>query len=175
MAIAEFAIDTKQAHLTAGYSVPRGTMVDTEEVEGERCRYRTCFDQQIWPLKVAAAILSGPPFQLPIMPPVGTVAVLAASAYLARRWVLAIQDRYASWVQAVPRLVWFGLILVFSLGQLALTGQFALALALTLAGFCLAMGLKQLRVPQQVSFGTLVLPLFVHHLGLVPTLNGWMF
>lgn len=77
MAIAEFAIDPKQAHLTAGYSVPRGTMVDTEEVEGERCRYRTCFDQQIWPLKVAAAILSGPPFQLPIMPPVGTVAVLS--------------------------------------------------------------------------------------------------
>jgi TctA family transporter len=106
---------------------------------------------------------------------VGTVAVLAASAYLARRWVLAIQDRYASFVQAVPRLVWFGLILLFSLGQLALTGQFALALALTLAGFCLAMGLRQLRVPQQVSFGTLVFPLFVHHLGLVPTLNGWMF
>lgn len=103
------------------------------------------------------------------------VLVLAASAYVARRWVLAVQDRYASLVQAVPRLVWFGLILAFSLWQLALTGQFWLALALTLAGFCLAMGLRQLRVPQQVSFGTLVLPLFAHTLGLVPTLNGWMF
>jgi type VI secretion system protein ImpG len=77
MAIAEFAIDPKQAQLTAGYRLPRGTTVETEEVEGERCRYRTCFDQRLWPLKVAAARLSGPPFQLPIVPPAGTVAVLS--------------------------------------------------------------------------------------------------
>jgi type VI secretion system protein ImpG len=77
LAIAEFAIDPKQAQLTSGYRVPRGTPVETEEVEGERCRYRTCFDQRLWPLKVAAAGLSGPPFQLPIVPPAGTVAVLS--------------------------------------------------------------------------------------------------
>jgi type VI secretion system protein ImpG len=77
MAIAEFAIDPKQAQLTAGYRLPRGTLVETEEVEGERCRYRTCFEQRLWPIKVAAAGLSGPPFQLPIVPPAGTVAVLS--------------------------------------------------------------------------------------------------
>jgi type VI secretion system protein ImpG len=77
MAIAEFAIDPKQAQLTAGYRLPRGTLVETEEVEGERCRYRTCFDQRLWPLTVSAAGLSGPPFQLPIVPPAGTVAVLS--------------------------------------------------------------------------------------------------
>ena len=77
MAIAEFAIDPKQAQLTAGYHLPRGTPVETEEVEGERCRYRTCFDQRLWPLKITAAGLSGPPFQLPIVPPAGTVAVLS--------------------------------------------------------------------------------------------------
>lgn len=77
LAIAEFAIDPKQAQLTAGYRVPRGSRVETEEVEGEQCRYRTCFDQRIWPLRVAAAGLAGPPFQLPIVPPAGTVAVLS--------------------------------------------------------------------------------------------------
>ena len=77
MAIAEFAIDPKQAQLTAGYRLPRGTPVETEEVEGERCRYRTCFEQRLWPVKVAAAGLAGPPFQLPIVPPAGTVAVLS--------------------------------------------------------------------------------------------------
>ena len=41
LAIAEFAIDLKQAQLTSGYRIPRGTTVETEEVEGERCRYRT--------------------------------------------------------------------------------------------------------------------------------------
>ena len=77
LAIAEFAIDPKQAQLTSGYRISRGTPVETEEVEGERCRYRTCFDQRLWPLRVAAAALSGPPFQLPIVPSAGTVAVLS--------------------------------------------------------------------------------------------------
>ncbi|MCX7430634.1 MAG: type VI secretion system baseplate subunit TssF [Planctomycetia bacterium] len=77
LAITEFAIDPKQAQLTSGYRIPRGTPVETEEVEGERCRYRTCFEQRLWPLRVAAAALSGPPFQLPIVPPAGTVAVLS--------------------------------------------------------------------------------------------------
>lgn len=77
LAIAEFAIDPKQAQLTAGYRIARGTPIETEDVEGERCRYRTCFEQRLWPLKVAAAGLSGPPFSLPVMPPAGTVAVLS--------------------------------------------------------------------------------------------------
>ena len=51
LAIAEFVIDPKQAQLTAGYRIARGTPIETEDVEGERCRYRTCFEQRLWPLK----------------------------------------------------------------------------------------------------------------------------
>jgi len=77
MAIAELGITPAQAALTAGYRVPRGTPVQTEDVEGENCQYRTCFDLQLWPLAVTEARLSGPPFQLPLVPPAGTVAVLS--------------------------------------------------------------------------------------------------
>ena len=61
MAIAELGIAPAQAALTAGYRLPRGTAVQTEEVEGENCHYRTCFDLQLWPLAVTEARLSGPP------------------------------------------------------------------------------------------------------------------
>lgn len=77
LAIIEMGIDPKQAALTAGYRVPRGTELETEEVEGDRCTYRTCFDLQLWPLTIAKAQLSGPPFQLPVVAPPGTEAVLA--------------------------------------------------------------------------------------------------
>lgn len=108
-------------------------------------------------------------------PALGTLGVLAASAYVARTWVLTMQDRYARLVQAVPRPVWLALIIAFSLWQLALTGQFTLALVLTLSGFCLAVTARQAHVPQQVAFATLVLPLLAQTFGLVPALNAWLF
>ncbi|NCA12162.1 type VI secretion system baseplate subunit TssF, partial [bacterium] len=77
MAIVRMAIDPKQAALTAGYLVPRGTELQTEEVEGERCTYRTCFATRLWPLRIAAVQLGGPPFTLPLVPPAGTAAVLS--------------------------------------------------------------------------------------------------
>lgn len=77
MAIVRMAIDPKQAALTAGYLVPRGTELQTEEVEGERCTYRTCFATRLWPLHITAVQLGGPPFTLPMVPPAGTAAILS--------------------------------------------------------------------------------------------------
>jgi len=77
MTIVEMAIDRKQSALVAGYRVPRGAEMETEEVDGERCIYRTCFDLQLWPLEIADAQLSGPPFRLPMVPPSGTVQLLS--------------------------------------------------------------------------------------------------
>jgi type VI secretion system protein ImpG len=76
MAIVELGLDPKQAALTSGYLVPRGTELETEEVEGDRCTYRTCFDVRLWPLVLRQARLSGPPFQIPVVAPPGTEAVL---------------------------------------------------------------------------------------------------
>ncbi len=77
MAIVRMAIDPKQAALTAGYVVPRGTELQTEEVDGERCTYRTCFTTRLWPLRISGVQLGGPPFTLPLVPPVATAAVLS--------------------------------------------------------------------------------------------------
>jgi type VI secretion system protein ImpG len=76
MAIVEFGIDQKQAALTSGYKVPRGTELESERVDDEQCVYRTCFDLQLWPLRISAASLVRAPFQLPVVPPPGTAAVL---------------------------------------------------------------------------------------------------
>ncbi len=77
MTIVQMAFDRKQAALTAGYQVARGSQIETEAVEGERCIYRTCFDLRLWPLQITDAKLSGPPFRLPLVPPTGTLEVLS--------------------------------------------------------------------------------------------------
>ena len=76
MSIVEMLIDPKQAAIVKGHLVPRGSALESERVDGETCLYRTCFDLRLWPLKVTAAKLAGPPFRLPIVPPNATVAVL---------------------------------------------------------------------------------------------------
>jgi len=76
MAVVEFAFDPQQAAVTEPHRLPRGTVLETEPVEDESCLYRTCFDVDLLPIRVLSARFSGPPFRLPIVPPVGTAAVL---------------------------------------------------------------------------------------------------
>jgi len=76
LSIVEMHLDEKQAALVAGHAVPRGTLLETEPADGSACRFRTCFDLRLWPVRVASARLAGPPFQLPAVPPVNAAAVL---------------------------------------------------------------------------------------------------
>ena len=46
--------------------VPAGTAFQTEPVDGEPCRYRLCHDVALQPLRIAAAAMSGPPFEAPM-------------------------------------------------------------------------------------------------------------
>ncbi len=68
MAILQFALAADQAELTAGYSVPPGTAVETEPIQGEPCRFRTCYPVTVWPIEMESARLSGPPFTAPTTP-----------------------------------------------------------------------------------------------------------
>lgn len=45
--------------------IPAGTMIGTEEVDGESCRYRLCGDTPLLPLKLTGAMMGGPPFEAP--------------------------------------------------------------------------------------------------------------
>ena len=76
MTILEMTIDPRQAALVDGHRLPRGTLLESERVDGEACTYRTCFDLSLWPMKITGAKFSGPPFRMPILPPAATQSVL---------------------------------------------------------------------------------------------------
>lgn len=65
MAIGQFECDPE---LTAGYAIPRGTMLETDRIDGEPCRFRTCYPVTALPVRVDAARLSGAPFTAPATP-----------------------------------------------------------------------------------------------------------
>lgn len=65
MAIVQFVAD---AGLTGGVTVPRGTEIDTEAVNDEFCRYRTCTPVHLLPLAVSNAKLAGRPIVAPSNP-----------------------------------------------------------------------------------------------------------
>lgn len=68
MAIVQFELDPGQVELTEGYTIARDTEIDTEPVQGEPCRFRTCYPTTLWPIDVQAAVLSRPPFAAPATP-----------------------------------------------------------------------------------------------------------
>ncbi|MCC7427681.1 MAG: type VI secretion system baseplate subunit TssF [Alphaproteobacteria bacterium] len=74
MGLAQFVAS---AELKEPYTVPRGTEIDTEPVDGQSCRFRTTQDVTLWPVEVAAATLAGRPFRAPRNPAAsGALAVL---------------------------------------------------------------------------------------------------
>jgi type VI secretion system protein ImpG len=58
-AIAKFQLDRGQTELTSGYQIERGARVLTETVDGEPCRFRTCFPVTLYPMEVAEAGFHG--------------------------------------------------------------------------------------------------------------------
>jgi type VI secretion system protein ImpG len=68
MAIVQFELDPGQAELTTGATVERGTMLETEPIQGDPCRFRTCYPATLWPIELLSASLSRPPFKAPATP-----------------------------------------------------------------------------------------------------------
>jgi type VI secretion system protein ImpG len=55
MSIVELKADPEQGKLSTGIPVPRQTLLYSRAVDGVRCRFRTCYDATLWPLRVQAA------------------------------------------------------------------------------------------------------------------------
>jgi type VI secretion system protein ImpG len=68
MAVVQFHADRAQAELAAGYVIGRESPLETETIEGEPCRFRTCYPVKLWPLELSAARLMGRPFTAPTGP-----------------------------------------------------------------------------------------------------------
>jgi len=60
-----FVLDPGQSDLVAGYTIPSETALETEPIDGEPCRFRTCYPTVLWPIEVKAASLAGRPFAAP--------------------------------------------------------------------------------------------------------------
>ncbi|MBL8793335.1 MAG: type VI secretion system baseplate subunit TssF [Planctomycetia bacterium] len=65
MAIVQLHLDPEQNQLFTGYEVPRHTPLETEPVNGEPCRFRTCYPTTLWPIDLMLAELNKPPFSAP--------------------------------------------------------------------------------------------------------------
>lgn len=55
--------------LTAGYDIPRHTMLETDPSYDASCKFRTCYPLTIWPICVSKAELTAQPFSGPVFPP----------------------------------------------------------------------------------------------------------
>lgn len=55
MTIAEFQTDPERGKLTSSLRVPKGTVLYSRPVEGVPCKFRTCYDATVWPVKVSQA------------------------------------------------------------------------------------------------------------------------
>lgn len=57
MAIVQFVLDPEQANATTGRTIERGTTLFSPPVNGQACRFRTCYPTTLWPIEVTAAQL----------------------------------------------------------------------------------------------------------------------
>ena len=55
MSVVEFQLDPKQARLSTGLPIPRGSMLQSNRINGIQCRFQTAYDATIWPLEVTEA------------------------------------------------------------------------------------------------------------------------
>lgn len=65
MCIAQFALDRTQAEQFSGYQVAAQSTVESDPVDGEPCRFRSCYPVTCWPFRVQAVQLRGVPFEAP--------------------------------------------------------------------------------------------------------------
>ena len=74
MSVVEFDLDPAQGNLSTGLPIPKGAVLYSPPVNGVPCKYRTCYDTTLWPLKLVEAQWRSPDrFQ----PPLKTDAVAA--------------------------------------------------------------------------------------------------
>lgn len=54
MSLVEFELDREQGKLTSGMPIPRNSLLYSRPVAGVPCKFSTCYDTTLWPVRVAA-------------------------------------------------------------------------------------------------------------------------
>lgn len=55
MTVTQFHLDPEQGKISGGLTVPRGSLLYSRPIEGQPCKFRTCYDTTLWPLRIADA------------------------------------------------------------------------------------------------------------------------
>ncbi|MGA9389774.1 MAG: type VI secretion system baseplate subunit TssF [Candidatus Sulfotelmatobacter sp.] len=55
MSITQFHTDPERGKLTSSLKIPKGTILYSRPVEGVPCKFRTCYDTTVWPIKIVQA------------------------------------------------------------------------------------------------------------------------
>ena len=76
MAIVQFLLDPARAQLPKGFLIDRSSRLRTQRIDDLPCKFRTGYPVMLWPVQVAAARFTRPPFPAGVKPPRGTVAAL---------------------------------------------------------------------------------------------------
>lgn len=76
MSVVQFLTDPAQGRQTAGYRVPRGATVMTRPAGGVVCRFQTCYETVLWPVRIAEAEWCPPSRIQPAIPASGASAVI---------------------------------------------------------------------------------------------------
>lgn len=65
MSVVQFGLDRAQAEALAGVEIAKGTTLETEPIDGDPCRFRTCYTTTCWPVEVTDVSLMSHPFEAP--------------------------------------------------------------------------------------------------------------
>jgi len=103
------------------------------------------------------------------------MAMVAISAAVGRYTALGFEKRYSDTLQVFSGRFWAVLVISIALWQVWLVGHPVIAFSLTGAGVCLSMYNRGHKLPLQVSFAGLALPLVIQGLGLAPGLDTLLF
>ena len=76
MAIVQFDLDRAQNQLLIGHEVPRHAELETEPIDDEPCRFRTCYPVTLWPVELKSATLAKQPTPAPKIPQAHQVAAI---------------------------------------------------------------------------------------------------
>lgn len=55
MTVAQFRLDPEQGKLASGLAIPRGVFLYSRPVDGVPCKFRSCYDVNLWPIQVSDA------------------------------------------------------------------------------------------------------------------------
>ena len=68
MAICRLRLDMAGSDLIEGFQIKRGSIVESEEIDGQICTYRTCSDTKLYPIEISNCRYAVPPFSFPASP-----------------------------------------------------------------------------------------------------------